>query len=86
MRLQNIAVAGLLLGFLFSCSDLDQWRRSEGRQNAFGRIVHDPLDGSYAEAIADGMARARAEYTQGIGSGMARPHPTTPSSQPDGPK
>ena len=84
MRLWIITVAGLLSGFLFSCSDVDQWRRSDGRLNAFGRIVHDPLDRSYAEAIADGMAHARAEYTQRSRSGMAQPNPTKPSPQLDG--
>ena len=86
MRLRTIVMAGLCSGFLFSCSDLDQWRRSDGRLNAFGRIAHDPLGSSYAEAIADGMARARAEYTQRSDSGMAQPDVTKPSSQLDSPK
>lgn len=73
MRSRIMVAACLLSGTLLACSSAEQRGRESGTEGAFGRTGHVSAGASYAEAIAAGMARARAEYVRRSGSSARQP-------------
>jgi hypothetical protein len=67
MRFLAIASALLFSASLASCSG-----PGSGGVDALGAATHEDVANSYANAIAEGMARARAERVRELATSMGR--------------